>query len=86
MIKILHLLYLLLYSTCNRGAGGSLKSCNALLQRVEDNDPRLIELVILPMKTFGVADVERLSNAIGEIILCDACFCCCFMCLSYAAA
>ena len=68
MIKILHLLYLLLYSINNRGAGGSLKSCNALLQRVEDNDPRLIELVILPMKTFGVADVERLSNAIGEII------------------
>jgi len=57
-----------MYSTYNRGAGGSLKSCNALLQRVEDNDPRLIELVILPMKTFGVADVERLSNAIGEII------------------
>ena len=57
-----------MYSAYNRGAGGSLKSCNALLQRVEDNDPRLTELVILPMKTFGVADVERLSNAIGEIM------------------
>ena len=57
-----------MYSTYNRGAG--LKSCNALLQRVEDNDPRLTELVILPMKTFGVAAVERLSNAIGDIILC----------------
>lgn len=85
MIKILHLLYLLLYSTCNRGAGGSLKSCNALLQRVEDNDPRLTELVILPMKTFGVADVERLSNAIGEIIdvMCAFVVMCVFL---YAAA
>ena len=55
-----------MYSTYNRGAGGSLKSCNALLQRVENNDPTLTELVILPMKTFDVDDIERLSSAIGE--------------------
>ena len=65
MIIILSSSYVL-NSTYKRGAGGSLKSCNSLLQRVEDNDPRLTELVILPMKTFVVADVERLSNAIGE--------------------
>jgi len=48
------------------GKGGSLKSCDALLKRVEENDPKLTELVILPMKTFGPADVERLSNAIAS--------------------
>ncbi|KAL9189558.1 hypothetical protein ACHAXT_009233 [Thalassiosira profunda] len=46
------------------GKGGSLRSCDALLKRVEDNDLRLTELVILPMKTFGAADAERLSAAI----------------------
>eukprot|EP00579_Thalassiosira_antarctica_P010738 CAMPEP_0201916646 /NCGR_PEP_ID=MMETSP0903-20130614/6234_1 /ASSEMBLY_ACC=CAM_ASM_000552 /TAXON_ID=420261 /ORGANISM="Thalassiosira antarctica, Strain CCMP982" /LENGTH=481 /DNA_ID=CAMNT_0048452521 /DNA_START=47 /DNA_END=1489 /DNA_ORIENTATION=+ len=46
--------------------GGSIRSCDALLKRVEDNDPKLTELVILPMKTFGMADMERLSNAIAS--------------------
>jgi Ran GTPase-activating protein (RanGAP) involved in mRNA processing and transport len=45
--------------------GGSAKSCNALLTRVEANDPTLTELVILPTKTFGAAEVERLAAAIG---------------------
>ncbi|KAL7539893.1 hypothetical protein ACHAXR_009687 [Thalassiosira sp. AJA248-18] len=48
------------------GKGGSLKSCDALLKRVENNDPRLTELVILPMKTFGPSDLERLSSAIAN--------------------
>mmetsp|Transcript_17642 Transcript_17642/g.38233 ORF Transcript_17642/g.38233 Transcript_17642/m.38233 type:complete len:484 (-) Transcript_17642:74-1525(-) len=48
------------------GKGGSLRSCDALLKRVEDNDPLLSELVILPMKTFGPSDVERLSRAIAS--------------------
>jgi len=48
------------------GKGGSLGSCDALLKRVEDNDPKLTELVILPMKTFGPTDVERLSRAIAS--------------------
>lgn len=48
------------------GKGGSLNSCDALLKRVENNDPKLIELVILPMKTFGQEDVERLSKAIAS--------------------
>ena len=59
----------------NRGKGGSLRSCDALLKRVEENDPRLTELVILPMKTFGVSDIERLSVAIGKIyfLVCIVC-------------
>lgn len=46
---------------------GSNGSCDAILKRVEANDPVLTELVILPMKTFGPSDVDRLSIAIGEI-------------------
>ena len=46
---------------------GSNGSCDAILKRVEANDPALTELVILPMKTFGPSDVDRLSIAIGEI-------------------
>ena len=62
---VYHLLTYISHYT-HRGKGGSLKSCNALLQRVENNDPTLTELVILPMKTFDVDDIERLSSAIGE--------------------
>lgn len=54
--------------TLYRGKGGALSSCDALLKRVEANDPRLVELVILPMKTFGCADLDRLSDAIGELL------------------
>jgi len=53
-----------------RGSGGSLRSCDALLKRVENNDPQLTELVILPMKLFGPTDLERLSNAIGKRSVC----------------
>ena len=49
---------------CQRGSG----SCDALLKRVEKNDPALKELVILPMKVFGPIDVDRLSIAIGEVL------------------
>lgn len=48
------------------GRGGSFNSCDALLGRVEKNDPKLVELVILPMKSFGAKDLERLSNALGK--------------------
>jgi hypothetical protein len=43
------------------GGGGGFKSCDALLQRVERNDPTLTNLVILPQKTFGAAEVDRLA-------------------------
>ena len=33
---------------------------------MENNDPKLVELVILPMKTFGEAEVERLANSIAS--------------------
>jgi hypothetical protein len=46
---------------------GAFNSCDKLLERVEKNDPTLVELVILPMKSFGAKDIERLSNAIGKL-------------------
>lgn len=55
-----------------RGQGRSLKSCDSLLKRVEGNDTKLVELVILPMKTFGGAELDRLSNALGKIRLANA--------------
>lgn len=48
------------------GKGGLAKSCNALLKRVEDNDPALKELVILPSKTFASLEAARLAAAIGS--------------------
>eukprot|EP00536_Pseudo-nitzschia_multiseries_P000291 jgi/Psemu1/282229/fgenesh1_pg.4_\ len=46
------------------GKTGSARSCDALLKRVEDNDPRLTELVVLPLKTFGSAEVRRLAKCL----------------------
>jgi hypothetical protein len=43
------------------GSGSGLKSCEDLLKRVERNDPTLTNLVILPIKTFGAAQVDRLA-------------------------
>jgi hypothetical protein len=56
------------YGPQYRGSGG-FKSCDALLKRVEENDDKLVELVILPMKTFGGAELDRLSNAIGKKLI-----------------
>lgn len=46
------------------GKKGSARSCEALLRRVEGNDPDLTELVILPMKKFGSAEVFRLARCL----------------------
>jgi Ran GTPase-activating protein (RanGAP) involved in mRNA processing and transport len=46
--------------------GAAAKSCNALLVRVEQNDVTLTELVILPSKSFGAVEVERLAAALGD--------------------
>lgn len=46
------------------GKGSSLRSCDALLQRVEANDPSLVDLAILPLKTFTSADCLRLASAV----------------------
>jgi len=46
------------------GKGGTARSCDALLRKVEQNDPRLTELVILSNKDFGSKEVERLAVAI----------------------
>lgn len=54
----------LLLCSIFRGTGG-LKSCDSLLSRVENNDPILKELIILPMKNFGGTEVERLASSLG---------------------
>jgi hypothetical protein len=46
------------------GVNGSARSCDALLKRVEANDPVLTELVILPLKIFGSKDLRRLTKAL----------------------
>ena len=51
------------YLNVTRGSGG-LNSCDALLERVEQNDPKLTELTILSMKVFGDKECARLSAAL----------------------
>ncbi len=46
------------------GKNGSARSCEAILRRVEENDPRLTELVILPLKKFGSKEVFRLAKCL----------------------
>mmetsp|Transcript_34465 Transcript_34465/g.75434 ORF Transcript_34465/g.75434 Transcript_34465/m.75434 type:complete len:529 (-) Transcript_34465:130-1716(-) len=46
------------------GKNSALRSCDALLSRVEENDATLVDLVILPIKSFGDDDVVRLASAI----------------------
>eukprot|EP00537_Pseudo-nitzschia_pungens_P013839 CAMPEP_0172395756 /NCGR_PEP_ID=MMETSP1061-20121228/21654_1 /TAXON_ID=37318 /ORGANISM="Pseudo-nitzschia pungens, Strain cf. pungens" /LENGTH=627 /DNA_ID=CAMNT_0013127453 /DNA_START=64 /DNA_END=1947 /DNA_ORIENTATION=- len=48
------------------GKTGSARSCDALLKRIEDNDPRLTELVVLPLKDFGSKEVRRLARCIAK--------------------
>jgi Leucine-rich repeat (LRR) protein len=48
------------------GKGGSLRSCDSLLTRVEQNDPALVDLVILPMKAFGATEATRLSDILSS--------------------
>ncbi len=57
---------LLYYYFQHRGTG-SFKSCDSLLNRIENNDNQLIDLVILPMKTFGREEVLRLAKIIGKL-------------------
>lgn len=42
--------------------GPSSKSCKSLIDRIERNDPTLTDLAILPTKTFGDAELDRLSD------------------------
>eukprot|EP00551_Chaetoceros_affinis_P013016 CAMPEP_0203686862 /NCGR_PEP_ID=MMETSP0090-20130426/49280_1 /ASSEMBLY_ACC=CAM_ASM_001088 /TAXON_ID=426623 /ORGANISM="Chaetoceros affinis, Strain CCMP159" /LENGTH=475 /DNA_ID=CAMNT_0050556105 /DNA_START=2453 /DNA_END=3880 /DNA_ORIENTATION=+ len=41
---------------------GNFKSCASLLNRIENDDSQLTDLVILPMKTFGGEEVKRLAE------------------------
>jgi len=43
-----------------------LKSCDALLKRVQDNDSNLTSVVILPMKNFGASEVEKLAQILAS--------------------
>ena len=47
----------------NSNSNSTFKSCEALITRVEANDPTLQDLVILPMKIFGDAELDRLTKA-----------------------
>lgn len=42
------------------GSSSPFRSCDSLIQRIERNDPTLTDLVILPTKTFGADEVNRL--------------------------
>ena len=46
------------------GNNGSARSCEALLKRVEANDPKLTELVALPLKKFGSQEIFRLVKCL----------------------
>jgi hypothetical protein len=65
----LHLLLITVaISLCDWGCrGANAKSCQSLLDRAEQNDPLLVDLVILPSKIFGAEEVDRLVELIGTI-------------------
>ena len=44
------------------GKNGSARSCESLLNQVENNEPNLKECVILPLKTFGSIELLRLAS------------------------
>ena len=46
------------------GKGSSLRSCHSLLERIENNDPTLQTLALLPLKNFTSDDCLRLASAI----------------------
>jgi hypothetical protein len=46
------------------GKNGSARSCEALLKRVEENDPKLTDLIVLPLKKFGSKEVLRLAKCL----------------------
>ena len=52
--------------TMSAWGSSDFKSCDALLKRVEANDPQLTNLVILPIKTFGSAELDRVSAALPK--------------------
>jgi len=46
--------------------GSSFRSCDPLIERVEKNDPTVVDLVILPTKTFQDSHVDRLADILRE--------------------
>lgn len=46
------------------GKNSSARSCDALLKRVENNDPTFKDIIILPLKTFGSKELKRLAKAL----------------------
>ena len=47
------------------GTNGSARSCEALLRRLETNDPTLVDLVVLPLKHFGSQELIRVAVCLG---------------------
>jgi Ran GTPase-activating protein (RanGAP) involved in mRNA processing and transport len=48
------------------GWGAAARSCDAMLVRIEKNDPNIKDWIILPTKIFGGSETERLANALFE--------------------
>jgi hypothetical protein len=48
------------------GKNGSARSCDALLKRVENNDPTLTELIILPLKSFTSKELILLAQNLSK--------------------
>jgi Ran GTPase-activating protein (RanGAP) involved in mRNA processing and transport len=48
------------------GASSTFRSCDSLIQRIEQNDPTLKDLVILPTKQFGADEVHRLCAVLDS--------------------
>ncbi|VEU36840.1 unnamed protein product [Pseudo-nitzschia multistriata] len=48
------------------GKNGSARSCDDLLKRVEENDPRLTEITVLPLKKFGSREIFRLVKCLDS--------------------
>jgi len=48
------------------GTNGSARSCEVLLQRLETNDPTLVDLVVLPLKHFGSKELIRVAACLGN--------------------
>ena len=48
------------------GASSGIRSCDDLLRRLEENDPKLEQMVILPMKNFNADAVHRLAAVLAS--------------------
>jgi hypothetical protein len=64
--KYIYIIIIMAPTTSAWGVGSSARSCDALLHRIEINDPTLTELIILPIKSFGPKDLLRLIQCLDH--------------------